>query len=238
MRARPAISRSSRHLSYGAIGLLGLVSMAALFALRQELDVERWTSSLQRQQRAFERGEPSPAAPDPAGTAAPRARLLRAIFLLRTAQTTPDAGAAQRLRQEAEGELAAARTARATWGDAAVVTAFAESLRQPESMSAIASALAESYRGAPYLKDASRWRIEMGLWCWDLLPPVARDRLINEAVWYVRLRPQDRTHVFGLMRLSPAYRPFLLRWYAVRSGDSDWRRGPVPMPAQPGTSSG
>lgn len=228
----------NRYSGHAAIALLALLIVLAVLSIRQELEVDRWTTLLVRQQSALARGEPSPGAPVENNLKIPRAQLLRAMYLLRAAEVSSDPEDAQRLRSIARRDLETARAARPIWGDAATVLAYARTLENPVSMSAVASALSESYRDAPYVKDVARWRIETGLWCWQFLPAPARERLVAEAVWYVRLRPHERVAIFRLMRLSPAYQPFLLAWHAVRSEDSDWGRDRAPTPALPRTSRG
>lgn len=133
-----------------------------------------------------------------------------------------------RLLDQAQGAIAAAATQRPHWGEARTVEAYIAALRAGPMAAATQAAYARSYADAPYLRDAAQWRIGFGMACWPSLSAATRARLIDEAVWYARLRPELRGQIFALSRGTGAYAPLLLRWRMVRAADDDLMPNPDP----------
>lgn len=196
-------------------------AIAALWSLRQEAVVARSEAVLAGQAQAVLRGQPS------SGAVPPVDATLTARALVHVAQTLllelPHADASRRraILRTADEAITLALRRRPHWGEAELVRASIEAQRGPAGIAAMRDALIASYDDAPYLRGGSDWRIPRTLALWDTLPPRTRDRVVNEAAWVLRLRADRRDIIFDMMRASPAYVPFMLRWRQVRRLDPD-----------------
>ena len=56
-------------------------------------------------------------------------------------------------------------------------------------MASVCEALARSYEAAPFLVKEGPWRTRIAALNWDLLSPVARGRVVDEAVWLRDVNP-------------------------------------------------
>ena len=66
------------------------------------------------------------------------------------------------------------------------------------------AALIESYRAAPYLRQATLWRIWYAAHRWDALDLRTQQALLAEAVWFGSLGKPDRDAVLSALRDTPA----------------------------------
>ncbi len=151
-----------------------------------------------------------------------RARVADALALARQAQASPDAAARHEMIERAAVEIQAALSRRPEWGEGWTVAAFIDELRYGDHNPSAIAALARSYRGAPYLRDAASWRVRFGLGAWDALDAATQAKVIDEAVWLVRIDSTTAGPVFDLARQSPAYPQLMLRWLAMRPGDANF----------------
>lgn len=145
-----------------------------------------------------------------------QARLLELPFVA-------NAGQREEILTQAQTALQTALDRRPDWGEAQTILAFVQSQRGPGAAAPLRTALIASYDNAPYLRGGSDWRISQGLAIWSSLPPRTRARIVDEAAWVLRFRPDRRDFIFNSMRASPAYMPFMLRWRQVRLLDADLR---------------
>jgi hypothetical protein len=151
-----------------------------------------------------------------------RARVADALALARQAQASPDAAARHEMIERAAVEIETALARRPEWGEGWTVAAFIDELRFGDNNPATIAALSRSYRGAPYLRDAASWRVRLGLGAWASLDAATRAKVVDEAVWLVRIDSTTAGPVFDLARQSAAYPQLMLRWLAMRPGDANF----------------
>ncbi|MGK2911655.1 MAG: hypothetical protein ACSLE1_17905 [Sphingobium sp.] len=172
---------------------------------------------------------PSVAAVDASST--PRLLLSDALYRARSLQTAEgvdrDAKLAE-LSRQADSVI----KARPRWGQAWVVKAYIESLTDgAEHRQASLVALSRSYADAPFLRDASTWRVLYGLAHWDELDAFVRQRVIEEATWLVRVDHGMQATIFSAARDTAAYQPLILRWRDLRLTDGNYLAPGVANPA-------
>jgi hypothetical protein len=183
-----------------------LAALAGVPLLSAAIGEARWRASLAT-------GDEPPATPVTAPALGAAA--------LRRAQA-PDRGREPRrgaLLADAVALADAALARRPGWGEAEAVRAYVGALRDGDG--AVERVLVASYAHAPYLRDAAAWRVGYGLRRWAALDPATRARVVDEFVWYARLRPDLAAQMFVAVRASPAYAPVMLRWREVREADRD-----------------
>lgn len=195
--------------------------IAALWLLRQEAAVARSGAALAGHAQAALRGQRSTLPVPPVQATLPARALVHVAQTLLLELPHADAGRRQDILRQADEAITLALRRRPHWGEAQLVRAFLESRRTPAGVAAMREALIASYDDAPYLRDGSDWRIPQTLTLWDTLPPRTRDHVIDEAAWVLRLRADRREFIFDMMRASPAYVPFMLRWRQIRRLDPD-----------------
>jgi hypothetical protein len=209
--------------------LLACIALLAVMQLRREWVVYRAGEAVDRQSLEMARGDLRPVQlAQPIALDAPaRALVYQALFTAReTAYVRGPAGRAALLSQAMRAADAAAQR-RPFWGEALTVKAFVASLRDGAASPAVVQNLVESYRAAPYLRQAAGWRVRQSFLSWDSLPAATREAVLREAIWLVRLDVSETEAVFDSARESGAYRPLMSRWWAVRLSDADlaaWRR--------------
>lgn len=174
-----------------------------------------------------EEGERDFSRPYSAGRPGDPPRLLLAAALIHAQQAAAAPLAPQRaaLLQQARQEIDAIAASRPYWGEADVVRAYIASLSPTGRREALA-ALARSYESSPYLLSAAAWRWRFGIEHWGELSPAIQARLIDEAVWLARLKPDQHPQVMDLARGTDAYKPLLLRWREMRLRDQNLYRRP------------
>ena len=151
-----------------------------------------------------------------------RAQLSDAMLLLQTASSLPASRRAAAIDAAlTRVDIALARRPR--WGDALAVKAYLEEARSGGASRAAMAAFAGSYAAAPYLPSAAEWRIRYGATRWAALSPAARRNVLDEALWLATVDGGKRGEMFGWFRATPAYRPLMLRWRAMRR--AVWSRG-------------
>jgi long-subunit fatty acid transport protein len=112
-------------------------------------------------------------------------------------------GEAQRAMYLARAQAVVAhlRKARPDWGPTLLLAAQMGDLR----------AFAASYRVAPFMMAAARWRIAFGVEHWADLPPDTRGAVIEEAVWLTTYDGGTRGAVVALMGDTPAGMLYAMR---------------------------
>jgi hypothetical protein len=151
----------------------------------------------------------------------PRAQLAEGQLLALSART--ETLHAKRLAglSLAHSMLRNAAAARPAWGDAQTALAFVAAQRYgPHSAEAVA-AIEKSYTDLRYSRGGAAWRVELALANWQRLNEPLRAQVINEAVWLTSSSFGVQQTVFTAMRHSPAYRPFMTRYYTFRLSKSD-----------------
>jgi hypothetical protein len=154
----------------------------------------------------------------------PRARVADALYIARQARLSQSpserkAGLDHALHAL---QIAEAEADRPYWGEAKTVAGFIHALRDGEDAAVTRRTVAESYADAPYLRYAAAWRVQYGLRHWEAFGPITKRQIVDEAVWLTRLDSQSRDQIFAMARDSAAYKPFVLRALAARSGDADF----------------
>lgn len=213
-------------LRWTALALLGAAGLASITVLRSEWTVREAERALAQQDLALRRGEQTaaPRRQHIAPSLPPRTQMLKALYLARVAMQANPPTERRGMLDEASVAIERALHARPDWGEAWAVGAFIRSLREGPNAPGTRLALARSYAGAPYLRHAGQWRVATGLGAWSILPPGTRQRVIDEGVWLARTQPETKVPIFDLVRQTPAYAPFLLRWREMRAGDTDLDR--------------
>ena len=163
------------------VGLFVLLAMLAQagMALREEALVVQANACLERINSG------APVAACPSRTALPP-RAAVAIAHGDLAQASRSGGASRDLwLQRAAPQLARARQ-RPQWGDLDVAEAYYHQLASGPLDPGTLSAYARSYRDAPYLHDAVLWRIRLGAFAWNALPPATQRAMLDEAGSYAQ----------------------------------------------------
>lgn len=162
----------------GMFVLLAMLAQAGV-ALREEIVVVQASACLER----VNAGESVAACPLRADLP-PRAAL--AVAHADLAQASRSSGDMRDLwLQRAAPQLALARQ-RPQWGDLDVAEAYYHQLAKGPLDPGTVSAYARSYRDAPYLHDAVLWRIRLGAFVWDALPPATQNAMLDEAGSYAQ----------------------------------------------------
>lgn len=220
--------RRARHVAavLVAIGLL-VAAGSAVGALGRHAGAAEARRILAEKRLALARGErwsdatdadPNPSVSAPAfATAA----LIRAA----DAQATQDVSRRRALLADAMRLAEAALRRRPDWGEGLLVRAYCGSLGGGDDLPETRRAVARSYARASYLRDAASWRVAFGLRHWADLASATQARVIDELVWFARLRPETADQLFAAARATPAYVPLLLRWREVRALDADLATG-------------
>lgn len=197
-----------------------LLAVVASGDLLRELRVASADAALDDLSRDAEQGaRPLAPAPRPGGLFdSPRAQVDRALLLGRSSAMAPAPHDA--LASRARALVDRALTARPDWGEALVVSAYLASLDHGGTRRALAD-LANSYTGAPYLREAGLWRIGFALRHWDAVGPTTRLHVLDEAIWLTGVEPERYEMIFDRFRQSPAYVPLMLRWAAMREGRAE-----------------
>jgi hypothetical protein len=139
----------------------------------------------------------------------PRRLLLRAIGYGRLAEAAP-AGPEQQQDIAMARALAKQGTAeRPGWGEAIAVQAQLASLDPAGNSDAIA-AFRASYRAAPYMREASLWRLRFGAAHWRQLDVSTQDAVLSEAIWLAAMSPKDQAEAQDAFGDSPAGLRFAL----------------------------
>ncbi|GLI97812.1 hypothetical protein [Sphingobium sp. BS19] len=214
----------ARHLTVIAVIFLALSTLLSLGLWMREHAVATADAGLKTQELALARGdsvtERSSIAVD-AGSQ-PRLLLSDAIYRARAIQSTGVMGRDNDLASLSR-QVDLAIDARPHWAQAWVVKAYIESLRPRSShLQASLAALSRSYSDAPFLRDASGWRVTYGMAQWESLDGFVRNRVIEEAVWLSRVDPDVRRAIFGAARATRAYEPLVLRWRELRLADGNY----------------
>lgn len=216
-RAAPAT-----YLAIVALVVVGIGAASSVYELRREHAIataqEQLLASVQFTAR---RGLPIGPPPPLNLAQQPRALLLDAQLYLNQVPFAQDAADKRRLLSMAQRTIAAALAGRPGWGEAEALEAYLQSLKGSEGKVAAQRALVRSYDHMPYMREAAAWRIRYGLAQWGALPDATQRRIVDEAIWFVRLRPEQRDSIFAAVRATPAYFPFMLRWRTVRAFDAD-----------------
>lgn len=213
--------------------LLGMGTALSGALWVQERTISHADGRLRTQELAIVRGDlPASgniAVPDAASS--PRLILSDAIYRARALK--PQAGPGQdMLLASLSRQTDLAISARPHWGQAWVVKAYIESLgNTPETRQSSLTALSRSYADAPFLRDASAWRVMYGLAHWDELDIFVRQRLIEEATWLVRVDHGVQAPVFAAARNTNAYQTLILRWREMRLTDGNYLAPGVYNPA-------
>lgn len=155
----------------------------------------------------------------------PAALLADALFLARAAQFSHDTRQRKALLDRAATELAVIVNARPHWGEAWVMIAFVEALREGEDAPSARYALERSYAETPYLPHAVVWRVAYSLRHWNSFSATTQEKILNEDVWLMHSGRDAGVHksMMILTRQSPAYRRYMIRWLQTRQGDADFR---------------
>lgn len=204
----------------GRLNLLagaGAVILAGASALigAEEMQLATLERRLDDQVGLLGRGQSASLQWDVVG-AAPRAQLATAIFLARRAHSLPPEARRADI-DRGRTAVRAAIGARPHWAEAWVALAYLESLGGAERSPWAVSALAASYRDAPFIKGSASWRAGFGLRHWLSLTPQTQVRVVDEAVWIAMQDGRARVALLALARKGPAYQPFLRRWHEARS---------------------
>lgn len=212
-------SRADLRIAAGVLAGIAAGALLSVVALQREWRIAQAEHHLSAQVQQLMRQRPllpntRPIDPDQA---------LRLLLLEAQARMleAPYAADSER-RAMLASALAALRTVasvRSESGEAEVALAHLHALFGPAV--AAREALVRSYAETPYLRGAAGWRVGEAFAQWDYLPAATRERAVNEAVWYARLRAEYRDPIFRAALASPAYVAFLLRWRDVRAGDDD-----------------
>jgi hypothetical protein len=223
---KPARSGDGRRVwvARAIIGIALAASIAAAIDLRRQYESWSYGQMAEAQNMARVRGDASVNAfrVGKASGASPQAELYRALIFARSAEQEKDMAQRGQILSAASVAVRNAERGRPDWGAAMVVDAYIDSIADGRRVSdAMVERLAQSYRFAPYLRDAGGWRVQMGLAVWDRLPVEARGRVIDEGVWLGRISADARVKIFDAARRSPAYALFSARWLENRRGDAD-----------------
>lgn len=211
--------------------LLGALLTAALWF--RERAMATADADLRTQELAIMRGDVagSPASASIDASSAPRLLLSDAIYRARALRAEKDAGRDAHLA-EISGQIDLAINARPRWGQAWVVKAYIESLMGGADHRQVSLvALSRSYADAPFLRDASAWRVLYGLAHWDELDMFVRQRVIEEATWLVRIDHGMQATIFSAARNTAAYQSLILRWRDLRLTDGNYLAPGVVNPA-------
>jgi hypothetical protein len=206
-----------RRIADVVTALAAVLVAASGVLLFGELQVLRAARALEQEAAVIAAGG-VPAIPEPEARwfTPARALLIDGLRLSRIAAVTPDPEVRSGLLDRAAQALNKAARARSKWGEARVGQAYISALRRGAHASETVRLLAESYRMAPILKGAARWRVATGLGAWSNLAPDAQRAVLDEAVWLSQQSFRDQQSVLGMARRSPAYLRFFLRWREFR----------------------
>lgn len=222
-RSTDPVTRA-RRLTVIAVVFLTVATVLSIGLWMREHAVAAADAGLKTQELALARSdsvaESSTVAVD-AGSQ-PRLLLSDAIYRARAIQSTGGVGRDNDLAALSR-QVDLAIDARPHWAQAWVVKAYIESLR-PRSghLQASLAALSRSYSDAPFLRDASGWRVTYGMAQWESLDSFVRNRVIEEAAWLSRVDPDVRRAIFGHARATRAYEPLVLRWRELRMADGNY----------------
>jgi hypothetical protein len=216
--------RASRWTRVVILAVLAVATVRSVAVLAREGEVASAEARLDSAPATNASGRVTPliAIPWHEGGYPARARVADALALARQAQASPDPSARHEMTERAAVEIEAALARRPEWGEGWTVAAFIDELRYGDNNPTAIAALARSYRGAPYLRDAAGWRVRFGLTAWSSLDAATQAKVIDEAVWLVRIDSTTAGPVFDLARQSPAYPQLMLRWLAMRPGDANF----------------
>lgn len=214
--------RAERRIAWAASAVLGAAALASLALLHREWLVRDAQMSAATAIDTLDRGAPRRFLSPTLDLSLPARALLPAAMLRARIAVSARQGPAQRAQlDQALVAIDAALVRRPRWGEAHVARAFILShLDGPGSPRALA-AFSRGYLDAPYLRQAARWRLGFGLSQWSALTPAVQQRWVNEAIWHVRLEPDDLSPLFAAVRGTGAYLPLMLGWRDVRSRDMD-----------------
>jgi hypothetical protein len=100
--------------------------------------------------------------------------------------------------------------ARPYWPKALVEHAYWLSVRQPNSPATIA-AIADSYRAAPFSRDAALWRVAQVAAGWRAAPPALRAQALAEVEWYQGIDGPSRAAMSDIIAGSPVEVALMIR---------------------------
>lgn len=179
-------------------------------------------AAVTEQDRALTAGAPDAfATVEPVPLDSPdRALLANALLLARSVPPVSASSGAQRVTLErALTQTLLVIRKHPRWGDAWALAAFIYSRRDGPTADTARSALAQSYRYAPFLRSAGPWRFATALASWDALNAETRSNAVAEGVWLARLDPRLNRDVLQLVRSSDAYGDFMIQLLAAHRLD-------------------
>ncbi|WP_322964449.1 hypothetical protein [Sphingomonas fuzhouensis] len=199
------MSVATRVVNALALAALGGALIYTVAVLRDETRVVAMRDASVRQAAGLATSNDlqalAPAAPS-ADRLPARAALLRGVMRARAAANDP--AHAPQLLAEARRDIAQAQATRPVWGEAEVARAYVELLDHGAESPQALSALAASYRAAPFLRDSAPWRIRFGVAVWPKLDAQTRDRLVSETAWLAGASGRTYAYALGLVAGSPA----------------------------------
>ncbi len=230
-RAAPRPSRPERGVAAAVmLATTPLLALSAALIVREQAvmhaDADLIDQGLTLQAH---RPPPPPGLPLNRGSR-PAALLSDGLLRARAARIMAAGPQRARLLEEAAAELAVVCRSRRYWGEAWTAAAFVEALRFGEGSASALAAYIRSYADAPYLRRAAGWRIEFGLRQWSRLDSTTRHHVLDEAVWLSRSNAETLDAILAIVRGTPAYPGFMMRWIWARQGDPDFGSINIPAP--------
>jgi hypothetical protein len=128
---------------------------------------------------------------------------------------------------EAKQKLNAALAVRPFSGGWWTWLAYARSLDEMDSTKTF-EALTRSYEAAPFLPVEGVWRVGFAASNWELLGPVLRNRVIDEAIWMRDVDPENAAKVFAAFQSPGAAEALRLGMMRPRSKIIPHRRSGGP----------
>lgn len=140
----------------------------------------------------------------------PQEQVYRAQSLARQAAMLD--GPARAAALDRAGALVAAGLARRPrWGEAWVVKAFVEMMRNGPGAPPAIAALARSYAETPFLRESADWRIGYVADQWPRIDARTRTAAVREAIVLTRISRTSAAHVRVMLAGTPLYEAVALR---------------------------
>lgn len=206
-------------MALAVVGASILLCTLSSVVIAREFEVADAQAALEADAIAVEGGAPHATSSIIDTAAPPRAVIIDAVRVARTAERTADPVARRARLDLARHAIDVAGKARPGWGDVGIAAAYVAAVGDGATSAAATTALRQSYVTAPYARNAAAWRVASGIGAWNVLDPETRNAVIDEAVWLSGSTYDAQVAVLDLMRGSPAYAPFLLRWREARLRD-------------------